>query len=606
MNSRYCYISFLLVLLVLSLNATESLHTYHRNGISLNGNWNIIVDPYENGYYNYRYEPFDQSNDPWSVGYYGDKKSEGPGDLIEYNFDASTTLHVPGDWNTQDPKYYYYEGTIWYRKKFDAPQIENGQRVFLCFGAVNYKADVYLNAQKLGFHIGGFTPFYFEITNLLKRTENSLVVKVDNKRTKEAVPTLNTDWWNYGGITRDVRLIVVPKSFIRDYSIRLESTDTKKIIGKIYPDGNSGEKKITIHIPELGIREKVNSANASEFSFHAKEIELWSPEHPKLYRIEITYGEDTLIDSIGFRTVSVKGKQILLNQKPVFLRGISIHEEYAVEGGGRVNEFWKTEQLLNWAKELGCNFIRLAHYPHNEDMIRQAEKMGFMVWSEIPVYWTIDWHNEETFQNAKNQLTESILRDRNRANVIIWSLANETPVNEPRTKFLIRLAKHARSLDNTRLLSAAMEKHYKNDSLAVVEDPLAVIVDVVAFNEYIGWYDGLPDKCEKVSWEIPYNKPVFISEFGAGAKYGYHGDSGLRWTEEFQEDLYIKTMKMIDTIEGLCGISPWILVDFRSPRRPLPGIQDDFNRKGLLSEKGEKKKAYFVLQEYYEKKQRID
>jgi beta-glucuronidase len=258
--------------------------------------------------------------------------------------------------------------------------------------------------------------------------------------------------------------------------------------------------------------------------------------------------------------------------------------------------------MLNWARDLGCNFVRLAHYPHNEDMVRLAEKKGIMVWSEIPVYWTIEWENEETFGKAKNQLTENILRDRNRANVIIWSLSNETPVNETRTKFLIRLAKQARDLDDSRLLSAALEKYYINDSTAVVEDPLAVIVDVLAFNEYIGWYDGLPEKCEKVNWEIPYNKPVFISEFGAGAKFGFHGNASERWTEEFQEELYIKTLNMIDKIDGLCGISPWILTDFRSPRRPLPGIQDDFNRKGLLSEKGEKKKAYFILQEYYNKK----
>jgi len=127
-------------------------------------------------------------------------------------------------------------------------------------------------------------------------------------------------------------------------------------------------------------------------------------------------------------------------------------------------------------------------------------------------------------------------------------------------------------------------------------------VDVVAFNEYIGWYDGLPEKCAKVSWEIPYNKPVFISEFGGDAKQGLHGGKDRRWTEEFQADLYRQTLPMLDKIDGLAGFSPWILVDFRSPRRVLPGIQDGFNRKGLISSDGEKKKAFFVLQEYYQKR----
>ncbi len=548
-------------------------------------------------------EPFDQMNEPWTKGYYADKRMESPSDLIEYDFDKSPVLEVPGDWNTQDPKYYFYEGTIWYRKKFDVPGLSEGQRVFLYFGAVNYRADVYLNTQKLGTHIGGFTPFFFEVTDLIKELNNSLIVKVDNKRLKEGVPTLNTDWWNYGGITRDVKLIILPSVFIRDYSIVMNAVSEKIIHGKVFIDGNTVEN-IDVRIPELKLKSRIISDEngIAEFSFHPRKLELWSPENPKLYRIEIDAGTDKLIDSVGFRTISVKGKEILLNDMPVFLKGISIHEEYAAHGGGRVNALWKAEQLLDWAKELGCNFVRLAHYPHNEDMARIAERKGIMVWSEIPVYWTIDWENESTFENALNQLQENILRDRNRANVIIWSLANETPVTASRNEFLEKLASGTRLLDSTRLLSAALERHYTSDTIAIVEDPLANFLDIVSFNEYIGWYDGLPEKCERVTWEVPYNKPVFISEFGAGAKFGYHGSKDQRWTEEFQENLYIKTLEMLNKIDGLCGMSPWILTDFRSPRRPLPGIQDNFNRKGILSEKGEKKKAFFVLQEYYKMK----
>jgi beta-glucuronidase len=585
-------------------NAVNSLFVYYREPVSLNGDWHIIIDPYENGYYNYRMEPFDQMNQPWATGYFGDKKPESPSDLIEYDYDISPVLHVPGDWNTQDPRLFFYEGTVWYRKKFDAPKTDTGKRFFLYFGAVNYRADVYLNAKKLGMHLGGFTPFWFEVTGLLKEKDNSLIVKVDNKRLKEGVPTLNTDWWNYGGITRDVKLIVVPRAFVNDYSIAFESVSSKQIYGKVFLDGGIAGEKVTISIPELKIEKTIlaNERGEANYRFTAKNVILWTPEHPKLYRIEITSGSDQIIDSVGFRTIAVKGKQLLLNDQPVFLKGVSIHEEYAVYGGGRVKDVTEAEQLFTWAKELGCNFVRLAHYPHNEDMVRIAEKMGIMVWSEIPVYWTIDWENEGTYLNAEKQLEDNILRDRNRANIIIWSLANETPINNPRTLFLTKLAQRAKKLDSTRLLSAAMEKHYISDSIAVVEDPLADIVDIVAFNEYIGWYDGLPDKCMKVSWQIPYDKPVFISEFGGGAKYGLHGNSKRRWTEEFQEDLYRQSLRMIGNIEGLCGISPWILVDFRSPRRPLPGIQDYFNRKGLLSEKGERKKAFFVLQQYYKQK----
>jgi beta-glucuronidase len=582
--------------------AVEPLQVYTRSSISLNGEWKIIVDPYETGYYNYRQQPYDEQKNSWREGFYADKKMENSYDLIEYNFDKSPSLNVPGDWNTHNPHFFYYEGTIWYRKVFDTPQMKSGERLFLYFGAVNYRADVYLNGKKLGVHTGGFTPFHFEITGMLREKTNSLVVKVDNKRIKEGVPTVNTDWWNYGGITRDVKLIILPAAFIRDYFINLESVQSRKVSGFVITDPVKSGEKITISLPELGINTTTitNEKGIAEFTFLAKKLIPWSPENPELYKIMITLGVDTLKDIIGLRTIKTSGKQILLNDQPVFLKGISIHDEYAVEGGGRVNSAWKAEKLLSWAKELGCNFVRLAHYPHSEDMVRIAEKMGIMVWSEIPVYWTIDFENEATFNNAANQLAENILRDRNRANIIIWSLANETPVNEQRTLFITRLADITRNLDNTRLISAALEKHYLNDTLAVVEDPLASILDVVSFNEYIGWYDGLPDKCLRIKWHIPYDKPIIISEFGGGAKYGLRGDRLNRWTEDFQEDLYIKTLIMIKQINGLCGISPWILADFRSPRRPLASIQDGFNRKGLLSEKGEKKKAFYILQKFYQ------
>lgn len=228
-----------------------------------------------------------------------------------------------------------------------------------------------------------------------------------------------------------------------------------------------------------------------------------------------------------------------------------------------------------------------------------------MLWEEIPVYWTIHWENENTYKNALNQLTNMVVRDRNRANVIIWSMANETPVSEPRTKFLINLIDEARALDNTRLISAALEKHTISEEplTMVVEDPFSENVDVLSFNEYVGWYDGLPEKCDLANWEIKINKPVIISEFGGGAKYGFHGDKSERWTEEFQEDLFKRSVEMLDKIPSLQGMTPWLLSDFRSPRRVLPIIQDGYNRKGLTSETGEKKLAFFALKDYYTKKE---
>jgi beta-glucuronidase len=154
------------------------------------------------------------------------------------------------------------------------------------------------------------------------------------------------------------------------------------------------------------------------------------------------------------------------------------------------------------------------------------------------------------------------------------------------------------------LISAALEQSdfEGNSTIRTINDSFADIVDVLSFNQYVGWYDGLPEKCGQITWKITQNKPVLISEFGAGAKVGLHGDKLTRWTEEFQEDVYVQTLKMLDGIEQIQGFSPWILVDFRSPRRVLPKIQDGWNRKGLISEDGQKKKAFFVLKDYYDSK----
>lgn len=602
------YLLILLISLPLYLFAQEPLiiNAYNRETTSLNGYWNYIVDPYENGFYNYRYEPFENQKDPGKSAFFTNSKPENKSDLIEYDFDKMDSILIPGDWNTQKENLFYYEGTIWFKKSFKYSKSKDSNRVFVYFEASNYQTDVYLNGKKLGAHIGGFTPFNFEITHLLKETDNFLIVKVDNKRKKDAIPTLNTDWWNYGGITRDVKLIETSETFIADYFIQLDPNDNKHIKGELTLNGNNiKQKEIEIRIPELKISKKFISDEHGKIQFElaSNKIKYWSLENPFLYQVTIKTNEDKVTDQIGFRSIGTKGSEILLNEKSVFLKGISIHEESPINGG-RGHSIEDAKKILDWAIELGCNYVRLAHYPHNEHMLRLADKMGILVWEENPVYWTISWDNEQTFLNAKNQLSEVINRDKNRASVIIWSMANETPVSDARNSFLNKLATFTKEKDPTRLISAALEQsdYQGNPLVRTISDPFADVVDILSFNQYIGWYDGTIEKCQTINWNISQNKPVIISEFGAGAKYGLHGDKDMRWTEEYQEYLYEETLKMIDQIDQLKGISPWILVDFRSPRRVLPEIQDGFNRKGLISEYGNKKKAFFVLKNYYNNK----
>ncbi len=237
-----------------------------------------------------------------------------------------------------------------------------------------------------------------------------------------------------------------------------------------------------------------------------------------------------------------------------------------------------------------------------------ADEMGLMVWSEVPVYWTIQWDNNNVYHNAKNQLSEMIKRDKNRAAIILWSMANETPVNDSRNKFLKAMIDHTRYLDSTRLITAALHtgKLDTDPNIIAINDPLGEYLDVIGINEYLGWYGGLPDICDTTTFQSNYNKPVIISEFGAGALQGYFGDKLQRWTEDYQAYVYQKNIPMFDKLEFVAGMTPWLLMDFKSPRRPLPNIQDGWNRKGLISDQGKKKKAFYILNKYYEEKRPLE
>ena len=565
-----------------------------RDKISLNGKWNYIVDVQEEGYYGYRMNPL-------TNGFFLNEKPKNPEDLIEYDFDKAPEMEIPSDWNTKDEKLFFYEGTVWFKKSFDyVPKAK--KHVILYFGAVNYEAIVYINGKLLGKHVGGFTPFNYDVTDKIKEGENFVILKVDNKRKAENVPTQIFDWWNYGGITRDVFLVEVDEIYIQNYKFVLDKENENTVLFSAELNSKNSGKKIDVSFPELKIKQSFTTDEEGKASgtIKIKNLSLWSPENPKLYSVELMLDEEILEDTIGFRTIETSGKKIILNGKPIYLRGISIHEEKP-NGGGRANSAEDAQILLSWAKELGCNYVRLAHYPHNEYMVREAEKMGLLVWSEIPVYWTIAWENPETLENAKRQLTDMIARDQNRANVIIWSIANETPHGEEREIFLSQLAEHARTLDNSRLISMAMEVTSADNYVNRLDDNMNKYVDVISFNQYIGWYRDVND-ASKMVWEIPYEKPVIVSEFGGGAKFGLHGEKNQRWTEEFQENLYKENVAMLDKIDGLAGTTPWILKDFRSPRRVLNEIQDYYNRKGLFSDEGEKKLAFYVMKKWYEKK----
>ncbi|WP_262500812.1 glycoside hydrolase family 2 protein [Pseudohalioglobus sediminis] len=607
----------------------------NRTVTSLNGEWNFIVDQLGVG---------DAS--PLLRGGVGEDADYLPYELLEYSFAGGDTLTVPGDWNSQQDSLFWYRGIVWYQRDFEYARAQ-GKRLFLYFGGANFAKDVYLNGRLIARHKGGFTPFNSEITEHLRPGRNSLVVKVDSMSSAAEVPTEYNDWMNYGGITRDVLLVETPETFVRNFKLQLRPGSLDTLQGWVQLDGASAGQRVRLEIPEADIARsfRVDRLGRAEFEFEA-EVGLWSPEQPRLYDVAWSTEADTLRDQVGFRTVETRGEDILLNGEPIFLRGISLHEESLLRPG-RAHSKADAEAVIERLVALNANFVRLAHYPHNEHMVRAADRAGMLVWAELPVYHNITFADPCTLTSAKKQYSELIARDHNRAAVILWSLGNETPETPARDAFFEAMAEHVRGEDNTRLLTAAllgfggMEAVGKyigtllaaRDSKLVafftdpepvtmtIDDPLGDIVDVIGYNEYLGWYmsgmiaDALRERGMEVSEadvrelmltemvrftiDTDFDKPLVISEFGAGAKAGMRGGPLHVWSEDYQARVYRQQLKMLQNSPALRGISPWILKDFRAPYRLNTHKQDYWNRKGLLSETGQEKLAFEVLSEHY-------
>lgn len=573
---------------LLLFGQSAMIHIEGRQRISLNGLWHVIIDP------------FDAGSGDWAA-YYKDRKPMTNTDFVESSFEEGQQLYVPGDFNSQLPELNYYESSVWYKRTFNIKYTDTS-RFFIHFAAVNYKAEVYLNGIKIGIHEGGFTPFQFEVTDHVRIGENSLIVKVNNKRIKDGIPGLGFDWFNYGGITRDVDLVQTPKTYIKDYFIQLAQNDENIIGGYVTLDGPSKEQEIKINIPELHVSFKTRTDKEGKvlLRFPLRKKTLWTPENPKLYEVHVSAETDRLKEQIGFRTIKVDGTNILLNGKSIFLKGINIHEEVPQRRSRAYSES-DYKMLLDWAKELGCNYVRLVHYPHHEKMVKMAEKMGLMVWEELPIYQGIDFSDPSMKDKMNFMLKEMIARDKNRAAVIIWSLSNETYPSAERDSSLTALYHLTKSLDNTRLVTSAFNNMRFEENKAFIEDKVNGVMDVMAINQYLGWYKPWPETGQEVKWVSKFNKPLIFSEFGGEAVFGNNTDPkrASSWSEDYLVNIYQRQFNMFKNISFLRGVSPWLLVDFRSPGRAHPVYQKGWNRKGLLSERGEKKKVWYLVADYF-------
>ncbi len=497
---------------------------------------------------------------------------------------------VPGCWNNSSD-YFRYEGTFWYMKDFRAPTKQRECDVIkvIRFFAVNYLCKAWLNGVPLGTHEGGWLPFEYIIPEDVLALENRLVVMVDNERSPKRIPGELCDWFNYGGIVRDVQLHYRSPRHFRDVKVKTDLECGEAVITVSIFQHEVFDFAWEIEFEGAAVAGGVFSPRAvtDGFEIRIKNPSLWTPDAPNLYFLKLSPAPEAEATGyevrFGIRTIRVSGHWILLNGEKIKLKGVSLHEELLPYGRSipRAERFRDVRDI----KSLGFNALRTAHYTHDEALVDAADEIGLLVLEEIPVYWSIDYADGAVYDRAAAMVRDMIDRDYNHPSVILWSVGNEVPVENPDCAcFMRRLMEETRRQDDTRIVT------YVSSRFALDETRRAS--DVACLNCYVGWYFGdermLPEILDITRTTAP-DKPWIITEFGAGAKAGFLSPFRKRFSENRQARLLEYYIKTLNSLDWMAGWFIWIYRDFRSPLR-MNKHQHGFNRKGLVSEKREQKK----------------
>lgn len=547
--------------------------------IDLGGEWRMTLDLFDEGLRQRWYELDDTPPSQWAV----------PRD---YEIEAGDLVPVPSCWNVLKPEWLHFEGAAWYTRDFDWRPERSGEHAVLHLGAANYAALVFVDGVFVGGHRGGSTPFAIDLGDRLAPGPHRLQIMVENRRRPDRVPMHHVDWFNYGGLHREVSLLRLPALHIR------------RTTATLLPDGRTIRfavalsrpvaATVRVEIAEIGLTAEISVDDGTGSLDVEATIEPWSPSRPKLYDVAFDLDGDVQRDRIGFRTLERVGTEIRLNGEPILLKGVCVHEDDLALG--RVSTEDDVRRRFADARDLGCNFLRLAHYPHHEHVARTADELGFLLWAEIPVYWAIDFGDPDTLADAENQLAELILRDGNRASIAIWGIGNENADTDARLAFMAHLAATARKLDPSRLVGAACLIDRERFAIA---DRLAEHLDVIGLNEYFGWYEPDFAGLDRLLANSTPDRPVIVSETGADAVCGHRGAGRVLFSEDWQATFYTEQVRRLAATPYVAGMAAWLLYDFRSPRRQT-GFQKGFNRKGLIAEdKRTRKLAFATLAELY-------
>ena len=549
-------------------------------------------------------------------------------------------IAVPGSWNDQFTDLHNYLSASWYETSTFIPSSWRGQDIYIRVGSAVYNAKLWINGRPVGIHEGGFVPFAFDISDDVKwNEENRIVIRVENElkltrvplggnksgaMSSQNYPNTNYDFFPFAGLNRAVKLFAVPRNHITDVTVKTNYQGSEGLVNvTVKTVGNVSSGNIVITDGAKKIQKKIKLENGmAHASLTIPDVKLWSPESPTLYHIEVTLGEgQNIVDryalQTGVRTISHNDKQLLLNGKPLMLRGFGRHEDFAIFGRGTANPVAiKDFELMKWT---GANSFRTSHYPYSEEQYDLADREGFLVIDEIPavgLYFFDDSADVEARKKVCEQyLLEMQTRDKNHPSVIIWSVANEpnpknmgsrapksdnqAEENRVAMDFLGTLVRQAKAFDDSRPASF----------VGVMGGPMEWLSlgDITMINRYYGWYTNVGSfdtGMKYLSMELDkihstYAKPIIMTEFGADAISGVHSVDDDLFSEDFQTKVIRNTLQVLDSKDYVSGTMVWTLADFRTSQSIIR--MAGMNYKGVFTWDRKPKQVATLLRELWRK-----
>ncbi len=583
----------------------------YRRAVSLDGLWNFKFDPHNIG-----------ETKNWQ---------NGLSDAIE--------MPVPASFNDffTDKNSREYVGDFWYSRKFFIPSEWKQRFVGLRFDAATHRAAVFVNGQEIRKHEGGFLPFVADISKAVKfGEENVVTVKINNELHRDKLPAGDTltlkngkkiakpffDFFNYSGLNRSVHLLALPPKRVLDYSVNTKEVSGDSATVEYTATAPAGTDAKVVLLDAAG--QKVAASDGLSGSLQVEKPELWEIGQGYLYTVKVSLLDDGQVvdeyqDRVGIRKLEIKGHEILLNGKSVYMRGFGRHEDSNFAGRGFDLKVEKRDlSLMKW---MGANSYRTSHYPYDEQAYQMADQAGILIIDEVPAvgfkmaaagflggldqnFFDGEWL-DDLYKSHIDQIKDLIKRDKNHPSVVAWSFFNEPDTStEKCLPYFKKIFSATESLDpQKRPRTFTLNEDDTYETSYALDFP-----DIYLLNRYPGWYhkwgyeisDGeayLRDELDQ--WQNSnIDKPVIFSEYGADTKAGLHKLPSVMWSEEYQVELLEMFNRVFDSYPFIRGEQVWNLADFQT----VEGNQRvDGNKKGIFTRERQPKASAFYLRNRWHK-----